>query len=294
MENRTKQKNKITLSASDCGIAFDILVILMLIFSLVFGIISLEKDTLLAKILSYLCAPISIIGALLLLGVRKKTNVFNALAVKRCDSVTITAMLLITLGMIFGLSELNNIFVAFLEDLGFTLTEITLLDKNLLNVVCVIVFVCIIPAIVEEMMFRGAILKSLKNTGEVFAILFSGFLFSIFHMNPQQTIYQFIVGVLYALIVLRGGDWTLTAISHLINNLFVVLNYYFIKFYPTGTIKLILTILGLISLGLGVFLLIKNKKETNKFESKKNVIVGIPIGIIICVIMWIFNLVSYA
>jgi uncharacterized membrane protein YidH (DUF202 family) len=203
-------------------------------------------------------------------------------------------MLVITFGMIFGLSELNNYFVTFLENLGFSLSEVTLPEMTFLNVTLVIIFVCVLPAFFEEIAFRGIILGGLKNGGKIFAILVSGAIFSLFHMSPLQTVYQFIVGVLYALIVLNGGDYTLTFISHFINNLFIVLNYYFIGFYPTGIVKIILTIVGVISLALGVLLILKNDKKYEKTESIKNFISGVPIGVIVCVFIWIAGLFTNA
>ena len=106
----------------------------------------------------------------------------------------------------------ENMFVSF------TLSEIVLPEKSILNVVLVVLFVCITPAFFEEIAFRGIILGGLKNGGKIFAILVSGAVFSLFHMSPLQTVYQFIVVVLYAFIVLNGGDYSLTFISHFFNN----------------------------------------------------------------------------
>ncbi len=284
------QKNKLTIY--DSSIFFDFLVLLMLIFSLIYGAITknLDGNLIIVKVFSYVCAPLSVICASFLLSFKKRENVIKFLAPKKSQPKTVVSMLLITFGMMFGLSELNNIFVAFLSELGFSLGEITLPNKSTINVILVIIFVCIVPAFFEEVAFRGIILKGLISGGKIFAILVSGAVFSLFHMSPLQTVYQFIVGCLYAIIVLNGGDYTLTFISHLINNLFIVLNYYFIGFYPNGSLKITLTVLGLISLVIGLYLIIKNRKNYEVKESKKNFITGIPIGIIVCIIMWIMGL----
>ena len=290
MVNNSTQKNKLTLY--DSSIFFDFLVLLMLIFSLIYGASTknLDANSIFVKVCSYLCAPLSVVCATFLLSFKKKVNVVKFLLPKKSELITVVSMLLITFGMMFGLSELNNIFVSFLNNLGFTLGEITLPEKSLLNVTLVIIFVCILPAFFEEIAFRGIILGGLKNGGKIFAILVSGVVFSLFHMSPLQTVYQFIVGVLYAIIVLNGGDYSLTFISHLINNLFIVLNYYFIGFYPVGNLKIILTVFGLISLAIGLYLIMKNNKPYSQLESKKNYISGVPIGIIVCVIMWVMGL----
>lgn len=290
MINKGELKTKLTIK--DSALAFDILVLLMLIFSLIYGTIfsKFNSESVVSKVFSYLCAPLSVVGLIVLLSFKKRGSILPCLIPKKSDKYTVLAMFLITFGMMFGLSELNNIFVNFLKHLGFTLSEMTLPDKSVLNVILVIIFVCVLPAFFEELAFRGIILSGLKNGGKAFAILVSGAVFSLFHMSPLQTVYQFIVGVLYALIVLNGGDYLLTFISHFINNLFIVINYYFIGFYPTGTVKVILTVIGLLALVLGLLILLKNSVKYEQLESKKNFIKGVPIGVIVCVFMWIMGL----
>ncbi len=289
-----KNKEKLQLTIKDSSLSFDILVLLMLIFSLVYGAVFKNFDTnsIIAKVCSYLCAPLSVVGLIGLLSFKKRVNIIPSILPKKSEKSAIFATLFITGGMMFGLSELNNIFVSFLQGLGFTLSEVVLPEKSVLNVILVIIFVCVAPAFFEEIAFRGIILGGLKNGGKIFAILVSGAIFSLFHMSPLQTVYQFIVGVLYALIVMNGGDYSLTFISHFLNNLFIVLNYYFIGFYPEGILKIILTIVGLISLAIGLLLVLKNNKEYAKTENKINFIKSIPIGIIVCVFMWIMGLVG--
>lgn len=291
MKNKNDANLKLTIK--DSSLAFDILVLLMLIFSLIYGAIfrNFDSTSITSKIFSYLCAPLSVVGLIGLLSVRKRENIIPLLIPKKSDKITILGALFITFGMMFGLSELNNIFVTFLQNLGFTLSEIVLPEKSILNVSLVVVFVCLTPAFFEEIAFRGILLKGLKNGGKIFAILVSGAIFSLFHMSPLQTVYQFIVGVLYAFIVLNGGDYSVTFISHFINNLFIVLNYYYFGFYPDGIIKIILTVLGLISLAVGVLLIIKNDKKYERTESRLDFIKSVPIGIIVCVFMWIMGLI---
>ncbi len=288
-----KVTKKLNLTVFDSALAFDVLVLLMLIFSLLYTSLitnfNVEQSAFI-KVLSYLPAPLSVILLVPILSFRKRQNILPVLTPKKPKTISILAMLLITVGMTFGLSEVNSIFVNFLGKLCLTVSEVTLPDKTPLNVVLVIVFVCVLPSFFEEVAFRGIILNGLKNGGKWFAILISGALFSLFHMSPAQTVYQFIVGVLYALIVLDSGDWTLTFISHFINNLFIVLNYYFIKFYPTGALKIILTILGLICLAGGVLILLKHSEKIEQTESKKNYLKSFPIGLVVCVFMWILGL----
>ena len=290
-DNKEQLNNQ--LLPYDSTSVFDLGVVLMVLFSMFASTFlgNLPKENVVVVVITYLCAPLSAIIAIALLGLKKRQNVFIQLKPQKSDVVTIIAMFLITLGMMFGLSSLNEYFVDFLQFLGLKQSPITLPTYTLGNFITVFLFICIIPPITEEMFFRGAILKGMQGIGELGAILVSGALFSLFHMSPQQTIYQFIAGCLYAFIVLRGGDWSLIVLSHFINNAFIVVNFYFINFYPKGTLLVILTVAGLVLLLLGILLLVKNKKENKKIYPFKSLYSGVPVGIMICLFMWVAGLI---
>lgn len=296
--NKSDSLKKLNSTASR-GI-FDYVIIVILIINLIYFLLSslLSGFPFVVSLLGYICTPISVILGVYLYGRVEKYNFFSELKLKKCSLRVWIAGLLITFGTLFGLSELNNIFLSFLQKFGYNAPPITLPEKSVLNVSMVIIFVCLTPAIFEEILMRGLITKGLIGAGKVFAVLVSGAMFSLFHMSPQQTIYQFIVGVLYSLIIVSGGDYIITLTSHFINNLFIVLNEYFWKFNPSFELKTTLLILGLISLGVGVFLLLfKNKNKDANIDDmilmRKSFISKPSWGIIICIVFWVSNLVSY-
>lgn len=289
--------NEKTLSTKSAKLIFDYVIISVLAVNLIYSLLlPLIENSILVTVFSYICTPICIVVGVYAYSVKYKAPVLSVLKVEKVSVKVIISTLLITFGMMFGLSQLNNIFVAFLTGLGFELPPVTLPEKNFLNVTLVIIFICFTPALFEEFLMRGLIVKGLSSGGKVFAIIVSGILFSIFHMSPQQTIYQFLVGGLYALIVVYGGNFYVTFISHFINNLFIVLNEYFFKLTFTLELEIVLTILGLISLALGVFLLVfkseKQPKTNEMLSERKEFFKGLPIGFAICLAFWIVNLVG--
>jgi len=86
---------------------------------------------------------------------------------------------------------------------------------------------CLLPAVIEELIFRGLILKGLLSCGKAAAVVASALLFSIFHFNPEQTVYQFILGVVLALVVLKTGNLLYSMILHFLNNFAIVTTYIF-------------------------------------------------------------------
>lgn len=78
-------------------------------------------------------------------------------------------------------------------------------------------YVSIFAPVTEELLFRGAVLHSLKPYGKRFAILFSALLFGIFHGNVIQIPYAFLVGLVLGYVALEYSIWW-SVLLHFINN----------------------------------------------------------------------------
>lgn len=86
----------------------------------------------------------------------------------------------------------------------------------------------LIPALVEELVFRGWILGSLRPFGERRALLLSALIFGLMHMNLTQAPFAFMLGLLFGFIFLRTGRlWPGMAVHFLNNAMSVVLEYAF-------------------------------------------------------------------
>lgn len=101
------------------------------------------------------------------------------------------------------------------SDLGFELNSAG-------TIIFAIICLGILPAFVEEFIFRGVILQGLRKYGNWFAIIMSALLFMLIHGNIQQTIYQFAFGVLAGYLVIKTGSLWVSIIIHTINNTFII------------------------------------------------------------------------
>lgn len=85
--------------------------------------------------------------------------------------------------------------------------------------------VAIFAPIIEETLFRGIIMHGLmRNYKKWYAILFSGILFSIFHLNPWQMTYTLFLGLFLGWIMILTRSLPLCIIAHSINNIIVLLS----------------------------------------------------------------------
>lgn len=76
----------------------------------------------------------------------------------------------------------------------------------------------LIPAICEELLFRGLIFKGLANANKAFAVCISAVMFSIFHMSSEQLLYPLLMGLLLGVIMARENNIIYCIIVHIINN----------------------------------------------------------------------------
>lgn len=84
----------------------------------------------------------------------------------------------------------------------------------------------VLPALVEELVFRGWILGALQPFGERRALLLSALIFGLIHGNLTQVPFAFILGLLFGYIFLRTGRLWPGIVLHFLNNaMSVVLEY---------------------------------------------------------------------
>ncbi|MGN0818839.1 MAG: lysostaphin resistance A-like protein [Christensenellaceae bacterium] len=204
----------------------------------------------------------------------------------------ILPVLLIFFGMYFGLGNLNGWFSQLLEKLGY---KLSVADESFFtpsNFVFLTVFVAIIPAIFEELVFRGIILRGLRSAGEIKAVLISSFAFSIYHLSPEKTLYQFLAGVVFSIIALRTDSIIFTVIMHFLNNFIVILNFCFFETEYTLAFTVISTVVGVLCLAVGGFLLLRNHRPFKGEKSTKNWWIYSIIGLLVAFSVWISNLVA--
>lgn len=80
--------------------------------------------------------------------------------------------------------------------------------------------VCILAPILEEILFRGILLRGMLHQGinPVIAIVLSSFLFGMAHMNPWQFIGAGILGSIFAYIYYRTKSLWICIFLHSLNN----------------------------------------------------------------------------
>jgi sodium transport system permease protein len=120
--------------------------------------------------------------------------------------------------------------------------------------------VALTPAICEEALFRGPILRGLRSRLEpLSAALVTGLLFGIFHVEISRILPTALLGVLLSLIALHTGSILPAMLAHLLNNAVLVIQAYFGVDERVGTLGTGLSVLVLLAslglTGLGVWMM---------------------------------------
>lgn len=166
----------------------------------------------------------------------------------------------------FGLSAVSSSFVLLNYEKFESYEEVSQnINAGLSTVVGMVCIIILIP-IFEEILFRGLVLSELRKQVRIpVAIVIQAAVFAIYHGNPLQGIYTFVLGIALGAIYLWSNNLWLPILLHMSYNLlgtliFPVLLYYTEAYawaYMAG---------GLILLGLGMYFLYKKRELSMPIE----------------------------
>lgn len=214
---------------------------------------------------------------------------FEIVAKKQnCHAKYYIVAILLQIGL-FSLSELNGYFLAWLEKFGYQPQPIELPSMDGFGFVLVLFSIAVLPAVFEEIFFRGILLDGCKVFGNAGAVLLCGALFAVYHQNPAQTVYQFFCGAAFALMALRAGSILPTVFSHFVNNaVILILTKFGVNGIPLPVAIPLLCVSGVcLIVSLAYLIFFDKKEQEQKKGGKKQFLLGALGGIIICGISWV-------
>ncbi|MDR0738969.1 MAG: CPBP family intramembrane metalloprotease [Oscillospiraceae bacterium] len=155
------------------------------------------------------------------------------------------------------------------------------IEKNPAEILVFAISVSLVPAIFEEIAFRGVVLGSLRRYGDYFAVLVSSLLFAMVHKDKYQVPFAFVLGLVLGSFLVETNSIFPSMLIHFFNNFFScvlsLLKAYSKKSYEVfGDIYiLIVLILGIISffkiLKLNPNFLLKDKNSPSFITTKERI-----------------------
>ena len=241
---------------------------------------------------SYLLTPLTFLLVALFVLRWSGQSVGAKIRAQVCPAKYFIIAILLQCGLLC-LSQLNELFLGWLAKFGYEDTPIQLPSLDGFGFVGVLFTVAVMPAVFEELIFRGLLLKGMKSFGTIGAVLLNGALFAIYHQNPAQTLYQFCCGAAFAFVAIRAGSILPTIVSHFINNALVIILLKFGKTELQGGVMLavlIVSILCLIASLVWLFFFDKGKNAPNGEKNKaeqKHFFTYASVGVAMYALTWI-------
>lgn len=257
------------------------------------------------RYLSFLLPQVAFAGAAILFF--RRTRYSPAKIYRCCKWYDFLFAVILSAGLFFTFNQLNEYFIRFLELLGYTRqaaqpgyhTSVTADMVTGFMLLPTLLIVAVLPALFEETIFRGIQLTAMRESGwgTVSVVLLSGALFSLFHGNPEQTLYQFACGAVYALLAVRSGSVIPTMVSHFLNNavILIIAACCGVEWEIPQEALLWLSVgFGILLAATVVYLAVFDRRNRSKgpMSGKGGYFLAAAAGIAVCAVEWIAMLVQ--
>ena len=152
-----------------------------------------------------------------------KRNVFDLIRFKKTHPLMLVLVPIIALAIIPLTTVINALSMLFVDNQISGLSN-SLVSNNSYGIA--LLFMAVLPAVVEETAYRGVILGNFNEGNQLTAVIMSGVLFGIMHMNLNQMAYAIVLGIIFAFLLEATGSILSTMLAHFcINGVSVSLSY---------------------------------------------------------------------
>jgi len=132
--------------------------------------------------------------------------------------------MVIAAGLVTGLTEI-----------GFEPVVVIEPPENFQHYLLYVFAIAISAGICEEVLFRGTIMPAIEEHGAIPAVIFSSFLFALFHGSFLNLISTFMLGAVIAVVVIKTGSLWGGVLYHMLNNFYAITYLYLLREQETTT-----------------------------------------------------------
>lgn len=133
-----------------------------------------------------------------------------------------------------GVANAANLFGGLLGHLTGAASAVSPLPAGGLDLIVRFLVLCLMPAICEELLFRGAIQGLMRPCGSAAAIFAPALLFALLHSELSQILTAFVCGIFLGWLTERTGSVLPGMLLHFLNNCLAFLNIYLRLYAPGG------------------------------------------------------------
>ena len=122
-------------------------------------------------------------------------------------------------GGCMGANIVTSILMTLLENWNVPIPEMPdMMEPTPISLLLNLLVIAVLPALLEEAVFRGCVLRALRPYGDCFAVVVSAVLFGLMHGNIRQIPFAVIVGLILGWLYVTTNSIALPILVHFINN----------------------------------------------------------------------------
>lgn len=284
-----------SLSVKSGGLALSVMIIIYMVFTVLIQAVFLALSVtggIVYTAVNALAAPLAIAATVFLTKANTNQKLSFTLNLNKSGVKYYLIAIIFAAGMFLGFGFVNGLISSGLEKAGITQSSISLDFNGVGSLIVYIISFAVIPAVAEELFFRGLIQNSLSGLKIWQAVLISSISFALYHCSLVQLVYQLIYGAALFVLAYSAKSVFPGILAHFLNNFAVIIFTYFglsIDFY-----NILVIISGLILFAAaGVWTaesLRKNREQKEFNQNPLDFLLAGLFGVAICLSLIVANL----
>lgn len=169
-----------------------------------------------------------------------------------------------------------------------------LMEDTPVSLLLNIVVLAVLPALLEEMIFRGYVMRAMRPYGDWYAVFVSSLLFSLMHGNIEQIPFSFLVGLALGWLLVYTENIWLPVAAHFCNNALSVLMQYFGQRLSYDQIQgtynfVVIVLIGLVGLVAFLVLIVRHKDMVCRLPRRSLLPVSVRVGTLFSSPAWLIS-----
>lgn len=237
MENSLLKTKKVKFGVYESALATLLFVIYNFLFLQFYGMIpkAIRANDIVSSIANFLLECTFAVAAITV-ALSRKVDMKKATGInKKFNGRMVWLGFLISIVCLFGFGSITDLFTQILGMFGYNSVLSPFKLDFFWQYLIYIIVSCVTPAFCEEFLFRGVILSGFKQYGAKIAIICSALIFTFMHGNAEQTVHQFIIGVVVGYIFYQTGNLWLGVIVHFFNNFISITSAFILSWFTPET-----------------------------------------------------------
>jgi len=206
------------LSLTSTNIMFLIFTVVFIIYQMVLGVVLGDRlyDNMYALVL--INEFVMILGAVIIYCLVKKINIKETFRFNKPGLLPMLLIAVISVPAYLVANMLNTVLVYFLQFTGDIPAQSIPVPQNLSQLAVGILIIAVSPAICEEIMHRGLMLRAYERRGSYKAIVIVSIFFGIFHFDITNFFGPVFLGLIIGYYVIRTNSIFAGILAHFLNN----------------------------------------------------------------------------